>query len=300
MPAQLSYAFVVLIWSTTPLAIVWSSASMAPTTSVLLRMLLALVLAAVVVTFSKIRMQWTKKAWLLYTYSGGGILVGMMFAYLASLTVPSGVISLVFGLAPIISGILAQKLLGEEKFTAIKKCALALALLGMVLVCFAQLQQLNIEPIGLIYVLCAVVNFSLSGVLVKRVKIAIHPMATTYGSLLFATPGFAIIWLLAGAPFEVESWSEKSMWSTFYLGIFGSFFGFLAYFHILQHMKASTVALTTLITPGFAMTLGALINNEEITMLLLIGAITIILSLALYQFGGQLNNWLRFKAKPAD
>ncbi|MBQ4812240.1 hypothetical protein A7985_19150 [Pseudoalteromonas luteoviolacea] len=289
MPVQLSYAFVVLIWSTTPLAIVWSSSSMAPTTSVLLRMALALVLAALVMACTRIRMQWSKKAWLLYTYSGGGILVGMLFAYLASQSVPSGVISLVFGLAPILSGLLAQKLLGEEKFTLIKKCALGLAMLGMLMVCYAQLQQLNLDPVGLIYVLCAVFNFSLSGVLIKRVKIAIHPMATTFGSLLIATPGFVIVWLLAGAPFAIEMWSVKSIWSTLYLGVFGSLLGFLAYFHILQHMKASTVALTTLITPGFAMTLGALVNGEQITALLFIGAVTIILSLAMYQFGSLIN-----------
>ncbi|KZN49668.1 hypothetical protein N474_05290 [Pseudoalteromonas luteoviolacea CPMOR-2] len=288
MPVHLSYVFVVLIWSTTPLTIVWSSATMAPTTSVLLRMVLALVLVALIMACTRIRMQWSKKAWLLYAYSGGGILVGMLFAYMASQSVPSGVISLVFGLAPIISGVLAQKLLGEEKFSLVKKSALALAMLGMVMVCYAQLQQLNLDPIGLVYVLCAVFNFSLSGVLIKRVKIAIHPMATTFGSLLIATPGFALVWFLAGAPFAVEAWSVKSMWSTLYLGVFGSLLGFLAYFHILQHMKASTVALTTLITPGFAMTLGALVNGEQITLLLFIGAVTIILSLAMYQFGGLL------------
>ncbi|KZN59565.1 hypothetical protein N473_25870 [Pseudoalteromonas luteoviolacea CPMOR-1] len=298
MPVQLSYAFVVLIWSTTPLTIVWSSSTMAPTTSVLLRMLLALILAAIVVTLSRIKMRWTKTAWLLYAFSGGGIFIGMMLSYLASRTVPSGVISLVFGLAPIISGVLAQKLLGEDKLTIIKKSALGLALVGMFLVCFTQLQELNLEPLGLIFVVLATINFSISGILVKRVKIAIHPMATTFGSLLVATPCFFIMWLLCGAPFEVASWSEKSILSTFYLGIFGSFFGFLAYFHILQKLKASTVALTTLITPGLAMTLGAWVNDETITPLLLIGAITIIVSLALYQFGDSLRlvNLMKKKA----
>ncbi|MCF6438210.1 DMT family transporter [Pseudoalteromonas luteoviolacea] len=293
MPVQLSYAFVVLIWSTTPLTIVWSSSSMAPTTSVLLRMVIALILAAVVVTLCKIKMHWTSTAWRLYAYSGGGILAGMMLSYLASKTVPSGVISLVFGLAPIISGVLAQKLLGEDKFTKVKKCALGLALVGMFLVCFTQLKELKIEPLGLIYVLFATINFSISGILVKRVEIMIHPMATTLGSLVIAVPGFLVMWLLAGAPFEVDNWSEKSKWSTLYLGIFGSFFGFLAYFHILQKMKASTVALTTLITPGLAMTLGAQVNDEPITPLLLAGTIIIISSLALYQFGGQLTGLFR-------
>jgi drug/metabolite transporter (DMT)-like permease len=69
------------------------------------------------------------------------------------------------------------------------------------------------------------------------------------------------------------------------LAIFGSLLGFLAYFHVLQRLPASTVALTTLITPIFAISLGALLNNEVLTTPLLIGGVMILLSLFLYQFG---------------
>lgn len=285
MPVQGSYLFVILVWSTTPLGIVWSAASMPPTLSVFLRMFLALILAVISVLTLKIHVPKTKQACLLYFYSGAGIIVGMLLSYLAAQTVPSGVISLVFGLAPIISGLFAQKVLSEKVFTPIKVVALLFSICGLFLVCKTQIQQLDVPIEGVIYVLLAVTSFSLSGVMIKTVPIAIHPMATTVGALLFVTPVFALIWLLSGGEINYQQWQAQSIWATVYLAIFGSLLGFLAYFHVLQKLPASTVALTTLITPIFAISLGALLNNEVLTMSLLIGGSMILLSLFLYQFG---------------
>lgn len=67
--------------------------------------------------------------------------------------------------------------------------------------------------------------------------------------------------------------------------MFGSQIGFISYFYILQNLKASTVALVTLITPVFAMMLGAQLNDETITDSLVIGAMFVISGLGLYQFG---------------
>ncbi|OHU86808.1 MULTISPECIES: DMT family transporter [Pseudoalteromonas] len=288
MPVQASYLFVILVWSTTPLGIVWSSETIAPTLSVLMRMSIALILAGLVVAIGNIRVPWHRRACTLYMYSALGIFGGMLLSYIAAQTVPSGVISLIFGIAPILSGLLAQKLLGEAKFTPIKVFALLLALCGLYLICAAQIQQLDLAPMGLCLVFLAVCCFSLSGVLIKRVKVAIHPMATTFGALLFVTPMFALVWWIVDGTLAIEQWQMKSVWSTVYLGVVGSLLGFLAYFHVLQKLPASTVALTTLITPGFAIALGAWLNNEVITGSLLLGAVIIISSLALFQFGEQL------------
>lgn len=285
MPVQGSYLFVILVWSTTPLGIVWSAASMPPTLSVFLRMLLALILAVITVFTLKIHVPKTKQACLLYIYSGAGIVVGMLLSYLAAQTVPSGVISLVFGLAPIISGLFAQKILAEKAFSFLKILALLFSMAGLFLVCKTQIQQLDVPIHGIAYVLLAVTSFSLSGVMIKTVPISIHPMATTVGALMLVTPVFAIIWLISGGEVNYQQWQPQSIWATLYLAIFGSLLGFLAYFHVLQRLPASTVALTTLITPIFAISLGALLNNEVLTTPLLVGGVMILLSLFLYQFG---------------
>lgn len=288
MPVKLSYLLLVVIWCTTPLGIVWSSETVAPTLAVLMRMIIGLFVAGLIVAIANIRIPWSKKACTLYAYSSLGIFGGMSLSYMAATTVPSGIISLVFGLAPILSGFLAQRLLNEPKFSLVKLIALSSALIGLYFVSYNQLQTSQAQGIGLIYVLLAVTLFSLSGVMIKRVKIAIHPMATTFGALVFVTPLFALLWWLVDGHISIIHWSARSLWSIAYLGVFGSIVGALAYFHVLQKLNASTVALSSLITPSFALALGALLNNEPLSRELIIGAIIICMSLTLFQFGDKL------------
>ncbi len=290
VPIKVSYFIMVLIWSTTPLGIVWSSDTVSPTLAVLLRMLVGLTLGAVIIAITRIRVPWNKNACLLYFYSSIGIFGGMLLSYMAAKTVPSGIISLMFGLAPILSGLLAQQLLNEPKFSAIKLIALTCALIGLYFVSYNQIKHSQTQGLGLLYVFIAVCFFSLSGVMIKRVKIAIHPMATTFGALVFVTPLFFIAWLLLDGELNIQNWSAKSIWAIGYLGVFGSLLGALAYFHVLQNLNASTVALTTLITPSFALGLGAWLNNEPLSKELISGAVIILLSLGVFQFGEQIVN----------
>jgi drug/metabolite transporter (DMT)-like permease len=67
------------------------------------------------------------------------------------------------------------------------------------------------------------------------------------------------------------------------LGVVGSFIGFVAYFYVLQRLQASTVALITMITPVIAMSLGVYLNNETVTLNLIVGAICVLTGLGLYQ-----------------
>lgn len=294
MNVKVSYFLMVLVWSTTPLGIVFSSATVDPTLAVLLRMLIGLVLAAFVVAIANIRIPWHRRACFLYGYSSMGIYGGMLLSYMAAQTVPSGLISLIFGLAPILSGLLAQRLLNEPKFSLIKSLALLCALFGLYLVSKEHIQGSMLQMQGLVYVALAVCFFSLSGVMIKRIRIAIHPMATTFGSLIFVTPLFFITWWFFGAQLDSQAWSAKSIWSIVYLGVFGSLVGALAYFHVLQKLTASTVALTTLITPSFAIALGAWLNDEPISIQLSVGAGIILISLAIFQFG---EGWFYKKGK---
>ncbi|ATC94064.1 DMT family transporter [Pseudoalteromonas tunicata] len=290
MPVPLAYLAVVLIWSTTPLGIVWSSSSVSPTLAVLLRMLIALVLGAIIILLTKINLPWHRQARKLYYSSSIGIVGGMLLSYLAARYISSGMMSLMFGLTPIFSGLLAQKFLAEPKFSGIKKLALALCFVGLAIVCSDHIKLHQDSWIGLLLILTAVMFFSLSAVMVKSISLTIHPMATTVGALSVSTPIFLLAWWLFDGQLNVEHWQVKSIWAIIYLGIFGSLIGFLAYFHILQKLAASTVALITLLTPVLAMTLGAWLNNETITLKLIIGASCIMTGLAIYQFG---DKWLK-------
>ena len=285
MSVSIAYLAVLLIWSTTPLGIVWSSESINPSLAVLLRMLIALVLGALVIKVRKINLPWHKQALTLYSYSALGIFGGMLCTYLAAPYLSSGIISLVFGLSPVISALLAKKILAEPNISGVRKFSMIISLCGLAVVCSDNFTLADDGIYGVVFILLAVFFFSLSGVLVKSVSIAIHPLDTTVGALTVATPMFLVSWLLLDGTVPVETWQVKSIWATLYLGVFGSLIGFYAYFTVLQKLSASSVTLITLVTPVIALSLGAVLNGEVINDKLILGAFMVLFGLAIYHFG---------------
>ncbi|GHE78607.1 DMT family transporter [Thalassotalea profundi] len=293
MSVPAAYLAVVLIWSTTPLGIVWSSETVSPTLAVLLRMVIAVVPGWLILRLFKVELPWHRQAITLYCYSGLGIFGGMLFSYLAASYISSGVMSLIFGLAPILSGVLSKYVLSDEPLSKAKKVALAVALLGLTCVCYDKLSFGSQAYIGVICILLGVFFFSLSGVLVKSITVKINPMATTVGALIIAIPLFALTWILADGTLPYEQWSQRSIISIVYLGLMGSLVGFIAYFYVLQKLKASTVALITMMTPVIALWFGLVLNDEHISVNLIIGALFIISGLGIYQWGEWLFNRIR-------
>lgn len=296
MQVSVAYLAVLLIWSTTPLGIVWSSESINPTMAVLLRMVIAVVLGSLIILMSKIELPWHKQAIKLYSFSALGIFGGMSFSYLAAGYLSSGILSLVFGLAPVFSAILARRILDEPKISTLRKLSMLVSFIGLGFVCANNFSLSGDSIYGLLFVLIAVFLFSLSGVLVKSISLAIHPMATTVGALTVSIPLFIVNWLLLDGSIDTSQWELRSIWATIYLGVFGSLIGFFAYFFVLQRLTASTVALITLITPVIALTLGAILNDEIIHSKLVIGASLVILGLAIYHWGDVITS--KFQHKP--
>lgn len=288
MPVPAAYLLVIIIWSTTPLGIVWSSESIDPSLSLLLRMLIAVVLGWPLMKMMKLDIPWTRNAFKVYLYSSLSLAGGMLFCYLAAKHISSGLMSLCFGVAPILSGIFAQRLVGESKFSNLKKVALFTALTGLGIVCLENINGGGSNPIGVLFVSVGVITFSLSGVLVKSVPIQLHPLSTTMGSLLVSMPFYFIFWFIAGGEFSPELWQTRSIAAVVYLGVFASLIGFLAYFFILQKLQATTVALIVMVTPVVSTALGIWVNDEHFSMQLLAGGILVISGLALFQFGHKL------------
>ncbi len=285
MSVPVAYVAVVIIWSTTPLGIVWSSESVSPTMAVLMRMLIAGLLGCLIIKFSRVKLPWHRQARMVYIYSALGIFGGMSLCYMAATYLSSGMISLIFGLSPIISGLLSQRILAEPKFSRVRQIAMLISLLGLAIVCSNSLSLNHESELGLLFILLAVFFFSLSGVLVKSVEADIHPMATTVGALWVSIPLFALTWALFDGTLPVTQWQAGSLWAILYLGIFGSLIGFVAYFYVLQKLAPSTVALITLMTPVLALGLGAYLNDETVTLSLILGTIFVMLGLVLYQWG---------------
>lgn len=287
MSTPLAYLTVIVIWSTTPLAIVWSSESVSPVMAAMLRMALAALVGHLLLKLLRIELPCHRAALRGYLYATIGVYGAMFSTYMAAAHLPSGLISLIFGLSPMASGLLSQLWLREQGFSPLQWLALLLSVVGLGVVMSDSLVIPASAYPSLLLMLLAVLLFSFSGVLVKGVTRDTHPLAQTVGALWCSVPLYLLSWLLIDGQLPVLETGSRSLWAIVYLGLFGSLLGFVAYFYILKRLSASTVALVTLITPVIAITLGSLLNDEPLTARLIQGGTLICIGLAIYQWGGR-------------
>ena len=283
MSVPAAYLAVILVWATTPLGVQWSSEGMSPLVGAFSRMFLAAVIGWIAVRLLKIKVPWYRQAMKIYWISNIGVFFGLMCVYIGARFIPSGMISVLFGLSPVASAILARFLLDEPPFTAAKWMAVIMGVCGLLVIFSQDMALTDSSYIGSILVGIGMFCFSLSGVLIKRHSIDLHPLAQTVGSLTLAAPLYLVAGFVLGM--EVTSPHPKAIAAILYLTVFGSFIGFFCYFYILKHMAASSVALVTMITPVLAITLGVLLNGEVVTENLVIGTAMICTCLLLFYFG---------------
>nr|WP_245232359.1 DMT family transporter [Thiorhodococcus minor] len=258
--APAAFIGVVLIWATTPLAIKWSSESAGFLFGVTSRMVLGVFICLALVALMSRRVRWHRKALHTYLAAGLGIWGAMSCVYWASQFIPSGLISVLFGLTPIVTALLAALWLGERALTPGRLLGIALGIGGLALIFGQSLALGGSALLGVGGVCASVLIHAASAVWVKRIRARLHPLETTTGALLIAVPLFLLSWALLDA--EIPSGiTPRSAWSILYLACFGSALGFILYYDVLHRVEASRVALITLITPVLALFLGQIAND---------------------------------------
>ncbi len=283
---------VILIWSTTPLAIKWSGEGVGFLFGVTGRMLLGVLVGLLVAAVLRVRLPWHADARRTYLAAGLGIFVAMLMVYWSSQFIPSGWIAVLFGLAPIVTGGMAALWLGERSITPLRLTAMLLGLSGLG-VMFLGAETLGPNAVyGIAGVLFSVCVHSASAVAVKRFNAGLPGLAVTVGGLLVAVPLFAAVYLLSATPLPAMV-PMRSGLSIVYLGLVGSVLGFALYFYVLRQVEATRVALITLVTPVTALLLGNLLNGESIGAEVWLGTSAILCGLLLYEYGPGLVGRLR-------
>lgn len=283
MSVPLSYLSVILIWSTTPLAIKWSGNDIGFQFGVAARMAIGLFALVILLRVLKIAFPWHKRARMVYLISGLSLYVAMSFVYWAAQRVPSGWISVVFGLSPIFTSVMASLILKDSILSGIRLIGMVIAASGLGVVFFESLSISTATMLGVSATIISAASQSLGAVLIKQQQPDFHPIAITTGSIAVAMPLF-----LANCLFVTE-WPEvvpyKSILSILYLAIIGSAVGFPLYFYLLKKLNPERVAIIALITPITALLLGSFFNSEAINTKVWLGTAFIIFGLAVYEYG---------------
>lgn len=284
MRLPLAFLLVILIWSTTPLAIKWSAQDAGFSFAVLSRMTLGVLLCMTLLVILRMKIPLHQRAIQSYVASGASMAGTMILAYWSSQFVSSGMISLLFGLSPLITSLGAALWLKEESLTLHKLAGMALGLAGL-LVVFQGAVVVN-AAWALLALFAAVVIQALGLVWIKKVGDDSSALATTFGSLFIALPiFFAAWWVFDG--YIPNSLAPRAISAIIYLGSIGSVLGFLLYYYLIKHSDTQRIALINLVTPVLALLLGHALNNEQILPQVWLGAGCILMGLAVHRWGAQ-------------
>lgn len=278
-----TYALLVLIWASTPLAIVWSVETIPAMWAMVIRFLLALPLILIVLWIAKTGLPLHKRAWLSYLAGSFSMVVSQSFTYMATAHLSSSIIALMFGLAPIVAGLIGV-LWFAVRLNPVQWFGMFVASVGLGSVCLLAQGAMHFDVIGIALMLMSVSTYCLSIYWVKAVKANIPPLSQAAGSLLCST-----LIAIAVIPFIWHQLpttlpSIKSMLALSYAVVMASVVAMVCYFKLVQNIAATTLSLTNVLTPIIALLLGALLNKEYITLPVFIGIMIIFVGMILYFF----------------
>jgi drug/metabolite transporter (DMT)-like permease len=277
-----AYLGVIAIWSTTPLGIVWSSQGLDYRQALFGRTLIGLLVAGMMQAALRRALPLHRAALLTYLVSAFGLVGGLMLTYWGARFVPSGLISVLFGLSPLMTGVLAALWLGEDSLGLRKIAGLLLALAGLFAIFNGSLDLGAAALPGVATILGAVFLQSITLIWIKRHGTHLDTVSYTFGMLGLATIALLPISVLAGPLPDLVP--MKAGLAVLYLGVFGSVAGFALYYYVTKHLTAGTVSLITLITPVTALILGHVLNAERIPAIVWLGIALIVSGLALNQW----------------
>jgi len=243
----------------------------------------------------KIELPWHLKARRVYLISGLTLYIAMTFVYWAAQQIPSGWISVVFGLSPIFTSVLASVILKDSHLSGMRLTGMSIGFVGLMVVFIEGVSISTLTMLGIAATVMSAASQSIGSVFIKQQQPDFHPMAITAGSIFIALPLFILNCIVVGG------WPEtvplKSALSILYLGLIGSAIGFPLYFYLLKNLTPERVAIVTLITPVTALMLGALFNGEIISSKVVLGTALILAGLTIYEYGKYLPHVKKWKIR---
>lgn len=278
---SLAYGALILLWSATPLAIKWSGEGPGYLFGVTARMSLGLLCCGLFMLLAHQALPINRKALKAYGASSIQVYGSMLATYWGAQHIPSGWVSVMFGLTPLITAPMAAWWLGERSLTPSRMLSYLLGIAGLIIVFHSALSFSVTAVWGISAVLLASFLQALSSVWVKHINAPLPAMTLVTGGLTLSVPLYFVTWIALDGHWPDE-WPLVSTGSILFLGIIATPIGFALYYFILNRLAASRVALITLVTPVLSLLLGNLANGEALHDGVIQGAALILGALMLH------------------
>jgi drug/metabolite transporter (DMT)-like permease len=275
---------VVLIWSFTPLAAVLTVHEIHWAWGLFIRFSIATALAFMFLQFFRLKLILNRNALMSYAAGALGLFGSMAFCYMGATRVSSGMISIIYGTAPLWSGLIAVFILKREHFLARQWGGLILAVFGLMLTLGIGTEQIQLDMLGVVYEIIAVLLYVISMFVVAKIGANIHPIVQTTGSTLVSWVGYLCLLPFFIANMPTQTPSLQTSLALLYSALFSSVLAMIFYFRLIQQIKPTTVMLITILTPVLATFWGMQFNHEPFSVHLMVGLMLLCFGLFLYTY----------------
>lgn len=269
-----------LIWSLTPLAAVWTVNEIHWAWGLFIRFSLAIAMAFLCQVYFKVKIPLHPQALLSYAAGAIGLFASMTFCYMGASKVPSAIISMIYGIAPLMSGLMAIYMFKSTKFNAYQWMGLMLGMFELFFALGFGSQNFVLNYFGVGLELIAMMLYVLSAFAVRSVNANIHPISQMTGATLVSWIGYCGLLPFFWSDMPIQLPSLQACIALIYSALFSSVLAMIFYYALLT----TTLMLITLITPVLATVWGSWLNQEQLSTDLIFGLFLLCLGLALYSF----------------
>ena len=275
------YALLVLIWAATPLAIVWSVAEVHPMWVLIIRYFGASLIALALLKIMRDPLPFDAVSMKSYLAGSLNLIGAQLFIYLAANYLTSGLMALIFGLSPLIAGLIGHVILKTHKLVWLQWLGMAVAVSGLTFV-FADSAESNVNPWGVVLMIISMISYISSIFWVKQINAPLKPMSQATGSLIVSALGSLALIPFIWQHFPTQIPSTNAIIGFVFTMILSSIVAMLCYFWLIRRLAASTVSLSNVMTPVIALVLGATLNNEHISSNAFVGIVIVMFGIVMY------------------
>ena len=276
------FATVVLIWSLTPLAAVWTVHEIHWAWGLFIRFSLAIPIALACQAYFKVKVPLHPQALLSYAAGALGLFASMAFCYMGASRVPSTVISIIYGSAPFVSGLVAIYIFRSEKLSAYQWLGLLLGMLGLYFALGLNAPNLLLDRFSIGLEIIAMLLYVVSAFAVRAVAAPIHPISQMTGATIMSWLGYCSLLPFFWSEMPDQLPSLQAHIALIYSAVFSSVLAMVFYYQLLNKVNPTTLMLITIMTPVLATLWGRWLNHEMLSSHFIWGLLLLCTGLACY------------------
>lgn len=269
-----------IIWGATWVVIKIGLGEAPPFYSAAFRFLLAATILGVMVWLGRRRVS-RERSTLLWIYVSGLFMYFGSYAavYWAEQYINAALASIIFASFPFFVAIGAHFYLPDERLSILKLLGLVIGFSGIVVIFSGGLSRPDPNVWWALFaMLMSPFASAVASIIVKKHLIKEDPVVLNF---LQMTAGVIVLFALAAVNEKIADfhWSLVSIAAVTFLGLFGSAFTFVTYYHLLKTMEATKLSLIAFVTPIVAALLGWLMLGESPTLATVAGAVLVFIGI---------------------